>query len=48
MRLLRKPLFRFAAIGGLIFALYAAVDDTSEALWAMSGFGWFRDQDWKG
>jgi len=31
MRLLREPLFHFAAIGGLIFALYAAVDDTGEA-----------------
>jgi hypothetical protein len=31
MRLLREPLFHFVAIGGLIFALYAAVDDTGEA-----------------
>jgi hypothetical protein len=31
MRLLREPLFHFLAVGGLIFALYAAVDDTSEA-----------------
>ena len=31
MRLLREPLFHFIAIGGLIFALYAAVDDTGEA-----------------
>jgi hypothetical protein len=30
MRLLREPLFHFAVIGGLIFALYAAVDDTVE------------------
>jgi len=31
MRLLREPLFHFIAIGGLIFALFAAVDDTGEA-----------------
>jgi hypothetical protein len=31
MRLLREPLFHFLAVGGLIFALYAAVDDTGEA-----------------
>jgi hypothetical protein len=31
MRLLREPLFHFIAIGGLIFALYAAVNDTDEA-----------------
>ncbi len=31
MRLLREPLFHFIAIGGLIFALYAAVEDPSEA-----------------
>ncbi len=31
MRLLWEPLFHFLAIGGLIFALYAAVDDTSKA-----------------
>ncbi len=31
MRLLREPLFDFIAIGGLIFALFAAVDDTGEA-----------------
>jgi len=31
LRLLREPLFHFIAIGGLIFALYAAVDDTREA-----------------
>ncbi len=31
MRLLREPLFHFIAIGGLIFALYAAVYDTDEA-----------------
>jgi hypothetical protein len=30
MRLLREPLFHFIAIGGLIFALYAAVDDARE------------------
>jgi hypothetical protein len=30
-RLLREPLFHFIAIGGLIFALYTAVDDTGEA-----------------
>ncbi len=30
-RLLREPLFHFIAIGGLIFALYAAVDDSVEA-----------------
>ncbi len=30
-RLLREPLFHFIAIGGLIFALYAAVDDAREA-----------------
>ncbi len=31
MRLLREPLFHFAAIGGLIFALYSALDDVREA-----------------
>ncbi len=31
MRLLREPLFHFLAIGGLILALFAAVDDTGEA-----------------
>jgi len=31
MRLLREPLFHFVAIGGLIFALFAAVDDVREA-----------------
>ncbi len=31
MRLLREPLFHFLAIGGLIFLLFAAVDDTGEA-----------------
>jgi len=31
MRLLREPLFHFIAIGGLIFLLFAAVDDTGEA-----------------
>ncbi len=31
MRLLREPLFHFIANGGLIFALYAAVEDQSEA-----------------
>jgi hypothetical protein len=31
LRLLREPLFHFIAIGGLIFALYAAVDDAREA-----------------
>ncbi len=31
MRLLREPLFHFLAIGGLIFALFAAVDDAREA-----------------
>ncbi len=30
LQLLREPLFHFIAIGGLIFALYAAVDDTGE------------------
>ncbi len=30
MRLLREPLFHFIAIGGLIFAVYAAVDDTGD------------------
>ncbi len=30
MRLLREPLFHFIVIGGLIFAVYAAVDDTAE------------------
>ncbi len=30
-RLLREPLFHFIAIGGLIFLLFAAVDDTGEA-----------------
>ena len=32
LRLLREPLFHFIAIGGLIFTLYAAVEDPSEAL----------------
>ncbi len=31
MRLLREPLFHFIAIGSLIFALYAVVDETGEA-----------------
>ncbi len=31
MRLLREPLLHFAAIGGLIFLLYAAVDEAREA-----------------
>jgi hypothetical protein len=31
MRLLREPLFHFIAIGGLIFLLFAAVDDMGEA-----------------
>jgi len=31
LRLLREPLFHFIAIGGLIFALYAAVDDARKA-----------------
>ncbi len=31
MRLLREPLFHFLAMGGLIFVLFAAVDDTGEA-----------------
>ena len=31
MRLLREPLFHFIARGGLIVALYAAVNDTDEA-----------------
>ena len=31
MRLLREPLLHFAAIGGLIFLLFGAVDDTPEA-----------------
>lgn len=31
MRLLREPLFHFIAIGGLIFLLFAAVDDAGEA-----------------
>ncbi len=30
-RLLREPLFHFITIGGLIFLLFAAVDDTGEA-----------------
>ena len=30
MRLLREPLFHFIVIGGLIFLLFAAVDDTRE------------------
>jgi len=30
MRLLREPLFHFVVIGGLIFALFATVDDTGE------------------
>ena len=28
MRLLREPLLHFLAIGGLIFLLFAAIDDT--------------------
>ena len=31
LRLLREPLFHFIAIGGLIFVVYTAVDDTCEA-----------------
>jgi hypothetical protein len=31
MRLLREPLLHFIAIGGLIFALFAAVDDSGKA-----------------
>ena len=31
MRLLREPLLHFFAVGGLIFAVYAAVDDAREA-----------------
>ena len=31
MRLLWEPLFNFLAIGGLIFAIYAVVDDTGRA-----------------
>ncbi len=31
LRLLREPLFHFTVIGGLIFALYAVVDDMGEA-----------------
>ncbi len=31
MRLLREPLFHFVAIGGLLFVLYAAVDDRRDA-----------------
>ncbi len=31
MRLLREPLLHFLAIGGLIFLLFVAVDDTGEA-----------------
>ncbi|MCZ6771899.1 MAG: peptidyl-prolyl cis-trans isomerase, partial [Proteobacteria bacterium] len=31
MRLLREPLLQFLAIGGLIFLLFAAVDDTRDA-----------------
>jgi hypothetical protein len=31
MRLLREPLFHFIAIGGLIFAVFAAVNDAREA-----------------
>jgi hypothetical protein len=31
MRLLREPLLHFLAIGGMIFVLFAAVDDTREA-----------------
>ncbi len=30
MRLLREPLLHFLAIGGLIFLLFAAVDDTRD------------------
>ncbi len=37
MRLLREPLFHFIAIGGLIFALFAAIDDTGEAPGEFSG-----------
>ncbi len=32
LRLLREPLLHFLAIGGLIFLLFAAVDDTRDAL----------------
>jgi hypothetical protein len=32
MRLLREPLFHFTVIGGLIFAFYAAVDETVETI----------------
>ena len=31
LRVLREPLFHFLAIGGLIFVLFAAVDDTRHA-----------------
>ncbi len=31
MRLLREPLLHFLAIGGLIFVLFAAVDDRRDA-----------------
>ncbi len=31
LRLLREPLLHFLAIGGLIFLLFAAVDDTRDA-----------------
>ena len=31
MPLLREPLFQFVALGGLIFALYSALDDVREA-----------------
>ena len=31
LRLLREPLFHFIAIGGLLFVVYTAVDDTGEA-----------------
>jgi len=31
MRLLREPLLHFAAIGGLIYLVFVAVDDTRKA-----------------
>ncbi len=37
LRLLREPLLHFLAIGSLIFALFAAVDNTGEAPGAFSG-----------
>jgi hypothetical protein len=30
LRLLREPLFHFLAIGGLMFAVFTAMNDTSE------------------